>query len=130
MKVAIALVKLGLGCHAAVTSCVWLTVGSLLPPWFGLLRWRQLHIWARQTAQSHRRCGSRGLVHPSSGNDGCSTYGMGPHLLVVSLRHCNSVGIAEIADVDPIGFPGRHSCDRCDHGDTEGDCSDGQRDVG
>jgi len=44
MKIAIALVKLGLGCHAAATSYVWFTIGSLLAPSFGLLRWRQLHI--------------------------------------------------------------------------------------
>src|SRR5258708_975813 len=46
MNVAIALVKLGLGRHDAVTSCVWLTVGSLLPPSFVLLRWRQRHFWS------------------------------------------------------------------------------------
>jgi len=32
MKIAVALVELGLGCHAAVTSYVWLTIGSWLPP--------------------------------------------------------------------------------------------------
>jgi hypothetical protein len=65
VKIAIALVKLGLGCHAAVTSCIWLVIGRLLPLSVDLLRWRQLHFWTTCTAQSHRRCGSSSVLRVS-----------------------------------------------------------------
>jgi len=40
MNIAIALMKLGLGRHAARTSYAWLTIGNPLPASFGLLRRR------------------------------------------------------------------------------------------
>src|SRR2546427_6934364 len=109
MKVAIALVKLGLGCHAAVASCVWLIYrepAAAFDRFASMAAASHLGEVHRAITSTLRLFVSLSLIQPSRRNDGCSTCGLSPHSLIVCLRHWNSAGISEIIDVDPIGFPG------------------------
>src|SRR4029079_3880110 len=69
---------------------------------------------------------------PGSGNVprsflgcGCKACSVGTLLLVFRLRHRNRVGITEVVDIDPVGFPGSHRRQRRNHGDTESDGANG-----
>src|SRR4249920_3106404 len=90
-----------------------------LPLPLGDLWGERLPCWPATTCR-------RGFEDCSSISLRCDSFSALP--LVFRLGHGYRVGIAEIADVDPEGFPGGDGGERGDHRDAEGNRADGDGD--